>query len=394
LKTCIYLWQKIIRPELDLSLFALEKSRINFKEIRSFCDQQISEGLRIEYKRSFPENVDLAKTICAFANTAGGIILIGVEADKKKNTPTNIPGIQITEGLEEKVVNICLSYILPRIMPEIKLCPFKSNDETERAVLFIRVGLSYSSPHYVWQTREILVRVHNENGRADLKTIEDLIDRRKRIISESGTTAYSTHWSTKLITIEEPVFETAVIHLHFAKENIVPFSKENDAVLFEIANQIPYPNYLMLESRNSQGQITRMCRVDGYGRLIFQRTANVRKNVLDAFESFIFLASVLRATRKICLHFAFYGDVSAGLTITNTKNLSLGFPQWKRYLLDDHKCEFETISVSRTLHYDDFSNLSQPIESMFADFCRFFHYEPDSTLTTKIVEQYFLPSLK
>jgi hypothetical protein len=386
---------------LEQSLFALEKSKINFREIKSFCDQQISEGFRVEYKRLFPENVDLAKTICAFANTAGGIILIGVEADKKKNTPINIAGIQITEGLEEKVVNICLSHILPRIMPEIKLCPFRSNDETERAVLFIRVGLSYSSPHYVWQTREILVRAHSENWRADLQTIEDLIDRRKRIISESGTAAYPTYWNTKLIDIEEPVFQTVVIHLHFAKENIVPFSKENNAVLFKIADQvmvlneqIPYPNYLILESRNPQGQITRICRIDGYGRLIFQRTADVGKNVLNAIESFIFLASVLRAARKICSHFAFYGDVSAGLTIANTKNLSLGFPQWNRYLPDDCKCEFEWISVSRTLHYDDFSNLSEPIESMFAEFCRSFHYEPDSTLTTKIVEQYFLPSLK
>jgi hypothetical protein len=377
----------------------LEKSKVTYKEVKSFCDQQISEGVRVEYKRAFPENVDLAKTICAFANTAGGIILIGVEADKKKNTPTSIPGIQITEGLEEKVVSICLSHILPRIMPEIKLCLFKSNDETERAVLFIRVGLSYSSPHYVWQTREILVRAHNENSRADLQTIEDLIDRRKRVMSESGTAAYSTHWSTKLITIEEPVFQTGVINLHFAKENIVSFSKENNAVLFQIADQvmplneqIPYPNYLLLESRNPQGQITRICRIDSWGRLMFQRTADVRKNALNAIESFVFLALVLRAARKICLHVGFYGDISAGLTITNTKNLSLGFPQWNRYLLDDYKCEFEVISVSRTLHYDDFSNLSQLIESMFAEFCRFFHYEPDSTLTTKIVEQYFLPS--
>ena len=67
---------------MELSLFALENSKITIKEIRNFYDQQFSEGLRIEYKREFPQNVDLAKTICAFANGAGGILLIGVEADK------------------------------------------------------------------------------------------------------------------------------------------------------------------------------------------------------------------------------------------------------------------------------------------------------------------------
>ena len=137
-----------------MSLFGLEKSKINFKEIKNFCDQQISEGLRIDYKRDFQKNVDLARTICAFANTAGSIILIGVEADKEKNIPVNIPGIQITEGLEEKVVNICLSQILPRIMPEIKLCPFETANGSQSAVLFIRINQSYNPPHYVWQTRK------------------------------------------------------------------------------------------------------------------------------------------------------------------------------------------------------------------------------------------------
>ena len=75
---------------MESSLFALENSKVTFKEIKSFCDQQFSEGLRIEYKREFPQNVDLAKTICAFANSAGGILLIGVEADKVTNIPFNI----------------------------------------------------------------------------------------------------------------------------------------------------------------------------------------------------------------------------------------------------------------------------------------------------------------
>jgi len=386
---------------LELSLFALEKSKIDFKVLKIFCSQQISEGLRIEYKRDFPKNADLAKTICAFANTAGGIILIGVEADKEKNVPTDIPGIPITEGTELKVVNICLSHILPRMVPEIRLCPFKSDDGTERGVLFIRVEMSYTPPHYVSQTREILVRVNSANERADLQTIEDLIDKRKRTLSESGFADYSTHWNQKLITIDAPIFETVVVNLHFAKESIMPFSKENDSTLFEIANQvmslneqIPYQNYLKLESRNPEGQITRVCRVDAYGRLLFQQTANARKNELEALESFVFLADVLRAVQKLCSRIAFYGDVSVGLTIANTKDINLGLGSSRNWRLHDiYRCENETISVSRTLRYDDFSDLSQPLESMFSEFCRVFHFAPDSAEVTKIVKEYFLTSL-
>jgi len=382
---------------LGVSLFTLEKSKIDFKEVKRFCDQQISEGLRVDYKEDFPKNERLARTICAFSNTAGGIILIGVKADKKSNVPVDIPGIDIIEGLEEKVSSICLGHILPRIMPEIRLCPFELDDGSRRAVLFIRISPSYSPPHYVWQTREILVRVNCENQRADLQTIEDLFERRKRIRDESYSPLAATSWNTKMIETEASVFETIVVHLNYAKD-IVSFSKENDAVFHKIANevmrlseQMPYPSYLRLESRNSEGQITRVCRIDD-NRLVFQKAAGVEKDKLDAFECFQFLAMVLKAAQKFCIHVAFYGDISVGLNIANVRGLSLAFPR-KRRIWDNYKSDWGDISISRTLHFDDFSNLSQTIQGMFSEFCRFFHLALDSKIIEEIVEEYFMSLL-
>ncbi len=380
-----------------ISLFTLEKSKVDYKEVKSFCDQQISEGLRIEYKRDFPKNEALSKSVCAFANTEGGIILIGVEADKKSNVPTDIPGISIEKGLEEKVSNICLSHVLPRIMPEVKLCHFNLADGRERAVLFVRISQSFTPPHYVWQTREILVRVNCENERADLQTIEDLFERRKKIREESGYSS-STMWSWKYLEIEAPVFESVVVCLNFAKD-IVSFNKENEAVFFRIANgvmrlseQVPYPNYLQLLSRNSQGQITRACRIDAE-RLVFQKKVDVDRNGLLVFECFQFLSKVLKASREFCAHVGFYGDISFGLNIEDAKGLSLAFPLERR-LDDDYKSEWKTIYVSRTVRFDDLANLSQTIQDMFGEFCRFFHLSLSSKINEEIVEEYFLSFLR
>lgn len=382
---------------MGISLFTLEKSKVDFKEVKSFCDQQISEGLRVEYKRDFPKNEDLAKSVCAFANSEGGIILIGVEADKESNVPTDIPGISMEKGLEEKISSICLSHILPRIMPEVKLCPFNLADGRQRAVLFVRINQSYTPPHYVWQTREILVRVNCENVRADLQTIEDLFERRKKIQEESGYSS-STTWSWKYLEIEAPVFESVVVCLNFAKD-IVSFNKENDAVFYRIANgvmrlseQMPYPHYLQLLSRNSQGQITRACRIDS-DRLVFQKTAHVDGSTLLAFECFQFLSKVLKAGREFCAHVGFYGDISFGLNIEDVKGLSLAFPRERR-LDDDYKSEWKTIFVSRTVRFDDLANLSQTIQDMFGEFCRFFHLSLGSKIIEEIVEEYFLPFLR
>lgn len=374
---------------------------MSYDEVKTFCDQQISEGLRIDYKKDFPENENLSRTICAFANTAGGILLIGVEADRVRNVPVAIQGVEMRKGLEEKVVNICLGHILPRIIPDIKLCPFKSDGGGERAILFVRVESSYVAPHYLWQTKEVMVRVNNKNERADLQTIEELLERRKRIQEQSNSGTFSPFSNNKLITVEDSVFETAVIMLNFAKENAVPFSKENDAVLFAMANEVmglqestPYPNHIILESRNAEGKTTRFCRVDGYGRVIFQRRAPVYKDSLMIFQSFLFLARVLRAARKICAHLGFYGDISVGLTVANPMKakLRLGFPN-DRPIFDNYDFDGEWISVCRTLHYDDFANLSPTIQSMFSEFCRFFHFTMDSVLVAEIVEKSFLPSL-
>jgi len=384
-------------------VFTLENSKITFKEIKSFCDQQFSEGLRIEYKREFPQNVDLAKTICAFANSAGGIILIGVEADKVKNVPTNILGIPITKGLEERVVSICLSNILPRIVPEVRLCPFKTEDGSERAVLFIRVSASYNPPHMAMQTKEIMVRYNNRNDRADLQTIEHLMELRKKIGDGSFNSSLSTSWSTKSITVEDPVFETVVIFLNFAKKDIVPFNKENDSELFKIANDVfrlenetPNPNYVIFDSRNSQGQIRRFCRIDGDGRLVFQKIAEVKNHEMEAFESFVFLAKVLKATRKICSNLAFYGDFSVGLNIVNSdrnSKLKLVFPQ-NRPLGETYIFEWETIFITRTIRFDDLNDLSGTLQSMFNELCRYFHFSAERKIIAKIVEEYFMPSTK
>ncbi len=383
---------------MGTSLFTLEKSKVDFKEIKSFCDQQISEGLRVEYKRDFPKNEDLAKSVCAFANTEGGIILIGVEANKESNVPTDIPGISMKKGLEEKVTSICLSNILPKIMPEVKLCPFNLTDERERAVLFVRINQSYNPPHYVWQTREILVRINCENVRADLQTIEDLFERRKKIREESGYTSSSPSWSWKYLEIDAPVLETVVVCLNFAKDN-VSFNKENDASFYKIANgvmklseQIPYPNYLQLQSRNLQGQITRACRIDN-DRLIFQKAADAEGNRLQVIECFQFLSQVLKASQEFCGQVAFYGDISFGLNIEATESLSLAFPR-NRWLDGDYKSEGRRIVISRTISFDDFANLSQTIQGMFEEFCRFFHLALENKIIEEIVEEYFMPWLR
>ena len=167
-----------------MSIFVKPINEIEFEDVKAFCDEQIEENRRLEYKKAFSskdENKQIAKEISAFANTHGGIILVGVgEKDRKPKLP--IDGIAYVKGLNEKVTSIALKNIYPPVFPETKVCRF--GDNLEKAVVVIRVQESDETPHTVEETKGIYVRVdsQNEPPRARYEEIEWLINRREKAV--------------------------------------------------------------------------------------------------------------------------------------------------------------------------------------------------------------------
>ena len=70
----------------------------------------------MEFKESLPTVADLAKTIVAFANDAGGDLYIGI-----KNEPRELTGMHEDDlfKIEEQISNIVLDQCYPIIVPEI-----------------------------------------------------------------------------------------------------------------------------------------------------------------------------------------------------------------------------------------------------------------------------------
>ena len=125
------------------------------------------EGKTLEFKRDLSSPDAALKAIVAFANTAGGTLLIGVE-DKTRH----VRGVSDPLDLEERVANLVSDRIAPRLVPEIEILPWRRTQ-----VLALRVHPSPSRPHFL--TREgpaggVYVRVGSTNRRADAELIEEL----------------------------------------------------------------------------------------------------------------------------------------------------------------------------------------------------------------------------
>ena len=125
------------------------------------------EGKTLEFKRDISSPDGALKTIVAFANTAGGTLLIGVE-DKSGH----VRGIVQALDLVERLANLISDLVAPRLVPEIEILPWRRTQ-----VLAVQVYPSSTRPHYIRREGPeagVYVRVGSTNRRADRELIEEL----------------------------------------------------------------------------------------------------------------------------------------------------------------------------------------------------------------------------
>ncbi len=126
------------------------------------------ESKTVEFKADLPHGNQLAQTICAFANRAGGYVLIGVSDGGEV---IGLSSEDINSYLE-KIPNLIHDTIFPMLIPEIY-----SVTVLDKAVLVIQVYPGSNLPYYMKSKGKIegtYVRVGRTNKRADMEMIKEL----------------------------------------------------------------------------------------------------------------------------------------------------------------------------------------------------------------------------
>ena len=125
------------------------------------------EGKTLEFKRDLSSPDGVLRSIVAFANTAGGRLLIGVE-DKSRH----VRGVKDPLATEERLANLVSDNIMPRLAPELEILSWRRTH-----VLAAQVFPSPSRPHYLRAAgleNSAYVRVGSTNRRADSEMIAEL----------------------------------------------------------------------------------------------------------------------------------------------------------------------------------------------------------------------------
>ena len=126
-----------------------------------------TEGKTLEFKRDLSSPKNFLKTLVAFANTAGGRLIIGVEDGSRQ-----VVGVENPLDEEERVCNLIADSIAPRLVPNVELITVEN-----KTLLIVEVYLSGTRPH--WLKAEgsesgVYVRLGSSNRQADRELIAEL----------------------------------------------------------------------------------------------------------------------------------------------------------------------------------------------------------------------------
>jgi predicted HTH transcriptional regulator len=99
----------------------------------------LGETSTVQFKRTLEDTNDLAKELCAFANTSGGMILFGVEDN---GTITGLTPEQVRE-LTSKIANVASQVVREPVYPTSEVVAVN-----QTRVLVIRVPDSAAKPHF------------------------------------------------------------------------------------------------------------------------------------------------------------------------------------------------------------------------------------------------------
>ncbi len=123
------------------------------------------EGKTLEFKGDISAPKNILKTVIAFANTAGGTVVIGRADDG------TIVGVDDVLDAEERLANLIADSIAPGMMPEIEAVTV-----ADKALLLIRVA-HWPGPFYLKAKGPedgVFVRLGATNRQADAVTLESL----------------------------------------------------------------------------------------------------------------------------------------------------------------------------------------------------------------------------
>lgn len=165
-------------------------------KIRDILKEGFDESETLEFKEIVNSSTNrISKTVCAFTNSVGGIIIFGVSDDRTKSASQRLVGIEKNNDINKKI-NDQIANIRPNI--PIEKIKFKKNYielENKKVIVIVEIFTSKIGPH---QFENIfLKRVNSSNIPMELEEIKS------KILESQKSKSYMINFQSQCVMLND-----------------------------------------------------------------------------------------------------------------------------------------------------------------------------------------------
>ncbi len=212
---------------------------------------KLEEGKTLEFKENVSSLEPIIRTVIAFANTAGGTIVIGVT-----NRTKQIVGVSNVLDNEERITNKIYDSIDPDIFPEITITSWRKKE-----LIIIQVPHSIGPFHLRSKnmSNSTYIRFGSTNRIADANMVDELLRLKKNITFDELPAVYSkisdldsNCLNEFFLKINKKNTKSKCLSLKLLQENGSKIVPTNGALLLFCKNrEMDFPNSIIRCARFS-----------------------------------------------------------------------------------------------------------------------------------------------
>ncbi len=131
-----------------MSIFVKPLSQIEASDLTELLQNGAVENIRLEFKSNVPDKDETLKKLSSFANTFGGLMVIGAKAKSANGRIEALLGVDKESGYKQKVVQWCFDVVAPPLTVEIS-DPIPAPDQNEKVCYVIHAAESEVAPHFL-----------------------------------------------------------------------------------------------------------------------------------------------------------------------------------------------------------------------------------------------------
>lgn len=168
-----------------MSIFAKPITNISTGDLDELLVDRPVENIRLEFKREMPDKDEVLKKLSSFANTFGGLLIIGADANGKDGRLVGLPGVEAQRSYRQTIVQWCTAGASPPLTVEVS-DPIPISEGNGRVCYVINTPESDLGPHFLNGRRGVYTRTDEFSNRVEVglateHELRQLLNRRQLV---------------------------------------------------------------------------------------------------------------------------------------------------------------------------------------------------------------------